>query len=198
MMNSPHGWSAWRIYGLRNLYLLTGKYDYLRQMINSLGSCIQLINPQTAELNWAFVQDPYLKVQRFVPDENKPGRGKHVEQIIGEQYMPMISDWYKADTTKMVSSFGRFDGGCCDNDVHEIFKCLGEVLLTSAYVNQLEDGSLVCHNCEITKENGKLIVCPNEDCINKVHFQLSVYQSIEVLFGKKKVQSNIIKGWIKR
>lgn len=198
MMNSPHGWSAWRIYGLRNLYLLTGKYDYLRQMINSIGSCIQLINPQTSELNWAFVQDPYLKVQRFVPDENKPGRGKHVEQVIGEQYMSMISDWYKADTMKMVSSFGRFDGGCCDNDVHEIFKCLGEVLLTSAYVHQLEDGSLVCHNCEITKENGKFIVCPKEDCINKVHFQLSVPQFVEVLFGEKKVQSNIIKGWIKR
>lgn len=198
MMNSPHGWSAWRIYGLRNLYLLTGKYDYLRQMVNAIGSCIQLINPQTAELNWAFVQDPYLKVQRFVPDDKKPGKGKHVEQIIGEQYMPMISDWYRADTTKMVSSFGRFDGGCCDNDVHEIFKCLGEILLTSAYVHQLEDGSLACHNCNVIKDNDTLIVHPNEPCITKVYFQLSTDLFVNVLFGEKRVQSNIIKGWIKR
>ena len=197
MMNSPHGWSAWRIYGLRNLYLLTGKYDYLRQMINSIGSCIQLINPQTAELNWAFVQDPYLKVQRFVPDENKPGRGKHVEQVIGEQYMPMISDWYKADTTKMVSSFGRFDGGCCDNDVHEIFKCLGEVLLTSAYVHQLEDGSLVCHNCNVVYSGDKVIVKVKEECISEVHLELKKQQNVEVMFVNKMISKHIKKGWIK-
>lgn len=193
MMNSPHGWSAWRIYGLRNLYLLTGKYDYLRQMINSIGSCIQLINPQTAELNWAFVQDPYLKVQRFVPDENKPGRGKHVEQVIGEQYMPMISDWYKADTTKMVSSFGRFDGGCCDNDVHEIFKCLGEVLLTSAYVHQLEDGSLVCHNCNVAYSGDKVIVKVKEECISEVHLELKKQQNVEVMFVNKMISKHIKK-----
>lgn len=172
MMNSPHGWSAWRIYGLRNLYLLTGKYDYLRQMINSIGSCIQLINPETAELNWAFVQDPYLKVQRFVPDSDNPGKGKHVEQVIGEQYMSMISDWYKADTTKMVSSFGRYDGGCCDNDVHEVFKCLGEILLTSAYVYEDEKGKFICHNCDFSVKNGSLVITPKENCIDKIHFNI--------------------------
>ena len=198
MMNSPHGWSAWRIYGLRNLYLLTGKYDYLRQMINSIGSCIQLINPQTAELNWAFVQDPYLKVQRFVPDENKPGRGKHVEQVIGEQYMPMISDWYKADTTKMVSSFGRFDGGCCDNDVHEIFKCLGEILLTSAYVYKDENGKFIFHNCKGEIKNNMLTVTIAEDCINKVHFNLHSERIVTVSFGEMEIKNNIICGWIEK
>lgn len=198
MMNSPHGWSAWRIYGLRNLYLLTGKYDYLRQMINSIGSCIQLINTQTAELNWAFVQDPYLKVQRFVPDENKPGRGKHVEQVIGEQYMPMISDWYKADTTKMVSSFGRFDGGCCDNDVHEIFKCLGEILLTSAYVYEDENGKFIFHNCKGEIKNNMLTVTIAEDCINKVHFNLHSERIVTVSFGEMEIKNNIICGWIEK
>ena len=43
MMNSPHGWSAWRIYGLRNLYLLTGEYSYLQQMVNAIGTCIQTL-----------------------------------------------------------------------------------------------------------------------------------------------------------
>lgn len=196
MMNSPHGWSAWRIYGLRNLYLLTGKYDYLRQMVNSIGSCIQLINPETAELNWAFVQDPYLKVQRFVPDENKPGRGKHVEQVIGEQYMPMISDWYKADTTKMVSSFGRFDGGCCDNDVHEIFKCLGEILLTSAYVYESEDGKFVFHNCTGEYRDDVLMVKPAEECIDKIHFNLRSNKKTSIALGNKEKTENITIGWI--
>lgn len=198
MMSSPHGWSAWRIYGLRNLYLLTGKYDYLRQMVNSIGSCIQLINPQTIELNWAFVQDPYLKVQRFVPDEKKPGRGKHVEQIIGEQYVPMISDWYKADTTKMVSSFGRFDGGCCDNDVHEVFKCLGEILLTSAYVYECEDGKYVFHNCKGEDSGDLLTVNPAEECIDKVHFNLRTRKKIKVLFANGEKAGNVIEGWVER
>ena len=61
MMNSPHGWSAWRIYGLRNLYLLTGEYSYLQQMVNAIGTCIQLFDPPTARLNWAFVCDPYIR-----------------------------------------------------------------------------------------------------------------------------------------
>lgn len=196
MMNSPHGWSAWRIYGLRNLYLLTGKYDYLRQMVNSIGSCIQLINPETAELNWAFVQDPYLKVQRFVPDENKPGRGKHVEQVIGEQYMPMISDWYKADTTKMVSSFGRFDGGCCDNDVHEIFKCLGEILLTSAYVYESEDGKFVFHNCTGEYRDDVLMVKPAEECIDKIHFNLRSNKKTNIALENKEITEYITNGWI--
>lgn len=197
MMTSPHGWSAWRIYGLRNLYLLTGKYEYLKQMINSIGTCIQLINPLTAELNWAFVQDPYLRVRRFVPDESRPGKGKHVEQIVGEQYMPMISDWYKADTTKMVSSFGKFDGGCCDNDVHEIFKCLGEVLLTSAYVYENDKGEIICHNCNLHKVNGEYIVMPNEDCINKIHFNLRNKNSVKIVYkDKSKTIFDFIHGWI--
>lgn len=198
MMNSPHGWSAWRIYGLRNLYLLTGKYDYLRQMINSIGSCIQLINPETSELNWAFVQDPYVKVQRFVPDAGKVGKGKHVTQVIGEQYMPMISDWYKADTTKMVSSFGRFDGGSCDNDVHEIFKCLGEILLTSAYVYEKKDGTLICHNCDYTETNNSLVILPKENCIDKVHLNLRQQRRIKIIFRDSLSVEDVTKeGWIK-
>lgn len=197
MMNSPHGWSAWRIYGLRNLYLLTGKYDYLRQMVNSIESCIQLIEPETVKLNWAFVQDPYVKVQRFIPDKEQLGKGKYVEQIIGEQYMPMISDWYRADTTKMVSSFGRFDGGCCDNDVHEIFKCLGEVLLTSAYVYEHENGEIVSHNCTVLKDKEMWLILPAEECINKVHLNLRSSRSVRVKYADKEIPVlSITEGWV--
>lgn len=197
MMNSPHGWSAWRIYGLRNLYLLTGNYDYLRQMINAIGSCIQLIDPMTAKLNWAFVGDPYIVAQRFVPDPEKPGKGKHVEQTIGEQYLPMISDWYRVDTTKFASSFGRFDGGSCDNDVHEIFKCLGEVLLTSAYVYEKPDGQLITHNCIASKKNeNNWLVRPNEGCVDAVHVNLRSSKVIEVDFSGKIVKKDLLGGWI--
>ena len=198
MMNSPHGWSAWRIYGLRNLYLLTGNYDYLRQMVNSIGSCIQLINTETAQLNWAFVGDPYIVAQRFVPDSTKPGKGKHVEQTIGEQYLPMISDWYRVDTTKFASSFGRFDGGSCDNDVHEIFKCLGEVLLTSAYVHEQPDGTVVTHNCSIDKTDANWVIKPAENCIDGVHVNLRSKRALEVTFSPSSEVQNIQNGWIRR
>lgn len=196
MMNSPHGWSAWRIYGLRNLYLLTGKYDYLKQMINSIGSCIQLIHPETADLNWAFICDPYIVAQRFVPDKKKPGKGKHIEQIVGEQYLPMISDWYRVDTTRFVSSFGRFDGGSCDNDVHEIFKCLGEVLLTSAYIYEQEDGTMVTHNCIVSKSKNGWLVKPNENCINAIHVNLRSEKNIEIKYSEGSKHQNIQVGWI--
>ena len=39
-------------------------------------------------------------------------------------------------------------GGCCDNDVHEIFKCVEEVILTRAYVHE-EDGRRDAFNCTV-------------------------------------------------
>ena len=195
MMSSPHGWSAWRIYGLRNLYLLTGNYDYLKQMVNAIGTCIQLVEPETAKLNWAFVCDPYIVAQRFKPNKEN-GKGKHVEQTIGEQYLPMISDWYRVDTTKFASSFGRFDGGSCDNDVHEIFKCLGEILLTSAYVYEQPDGILTTHNCVASRKDNGWLIIPNEDCINQVHVNLRSSKNISVKYPKEEVKRDIQAGWI--
>ncbi len=42
MMNSPHGWSAWNIYALFNIYELTGDVSYLERGMNAMGSCAQL------------------------------------------------------------------------------------------------------------------------------------------------------------
>lgn len=181
MMNSPHGWSAWRIYGLRNLYLLTGRYEYLRQMTNAIGTCIQLINPETAELNWAFVCDPYIKAGVFEADPDKPGKGKYAYKVIGEQYMPMISGWYHTVPGKWSTGYWGYDGGCCDNDVHEIFKCLGEVLLTSAYVHQQPDGSFTAVNCRAQLQGGKLNIVPAEGCIDRVYVVLA--EDIPVTLG---------------
>ena len=161
-INSPHGWSAWRIYGLKYLYQLTGKEYYLIDMMNALGSCAQLLNPKTGVLNWAFVSDPYVKVKYFVEDSVNQGKGKHIDKVIGRQYIPMISNWYKAPKNTWVTGYWGYDGGCCDNDVHEIFKCMGEVALTSAYFHQKTDGSIITWNCKATKNGSKWQIYPDE------------------------------------
>lgn len=77
----------------------------------------------------------------------KPHNGIKRSAVIGEQYVDMISGWYTVKDDNPVGAYlsmnletdkGTFKvdnrGGCCDNDVHEHFKCLEEVALTSAYV----------------------------------------------------------------
>ena len=196
MMNSPHGWSAWRIYGLRNLYLLTGEYQYLRQMTNAIGSCIQLIDPQTARLNWAFVCDPYIQAAVFEPAPAGNGKGKYTERVIGEQYMPMISDWYRTQPGKWATGYWGYDGGCCDNDVHEIFKCLGEILLTSAYVHEQPDGSLTTVNCRATRYGNDIRIEPQEYCIQTVYVHLEKESRITVELSGNRQSVTLQKGRI--
>ncbi len=73
MMNSPHGWSAWRIYATYYLYLLTGEAQYLRMTMNALGSSLQVVDTQSGRLRWAFVADPYIEAKVFVPDLARHG-----------------------------------------------------------------------------------------------------------------------------
>ena len=168
-VNSPHGWSAWRIYGLKYLYQLTGEEHYLTGMMNALGSCAQLLNPKTGILNWAFVSDPYVDVKYFVENENQKGKGKHIEKVIGREYLPMISDWYRAPKNTWVTGYWDYDGGCCDNDVHEIFKCIDELALTSAYFHVRKDGTYLMWNCTVNKIGNKIIIKPTEDQIKTLH-----------------------------
>lgn len=168
-INSPHGWSAWRIYGLKYLYQLTGEEHYLTDMMNSLGTCAQLLNPKTGVLNWAFVSDPYVEVKYFTEDSKQKGKGIHVDKVIGREYIPMISDWYRAPKNTWVSGYWDYDGGCCDNDMHEIFKCVGEVALTSAYFHLREDGTFITWNCTAQKEGGKWVVTPDENTIDTLY-----------------------------
>ncbi len=183
MFNSPHGWSGWRIYGLWYLYQLTGREDYLRQAMNALGSCVQLIDGQSGELRWAFVPNPYIRAGVFEPDPQKPGKGRHANRIIGEQYMPMLSGWYKAPPNTWVTGYwGNNDGGCCDNDVHEIFKCLGEVAVGNAYVIRRADGSLAAWNCTAEMKDGVLVVTPSEAVVSRVHFNLAAAAKVRVGF----------------
>lgn len=195
MMNSPHGWTAWRIYGLKNLYELTGKQEYLNQMMNAIGTCIQLLDPKSDKLNWAFIVDPYIVADIYVQDPSNPSKGKYQKEVIGEQYMPMISDWYKPKPNTLVTGYWGYDGGNCDNDVHEIFKCLAEILLTNAYIYEKSDGSIVGYNCSITKEREGISVNPDESVVTNLHYNLK--KSTEITFrGEVKTTPSNHFGWL--
>lgn len=182
MMSSPHGWSAWRVYGLWYLYQLTGNDEYLKQVFNAMGSCCQLIDFDTAELRWAFVSDPCIQANVWEEDPDSRGKGHAVDKVIGEQYLPMISQWYKALPNTNMLSYGRNqDGGACDNDVHEIFKCLEETVLTSAYIVEHGTGEFACYNCTGTVEGDSLTVRPHELQIKSVHFNLKASRDVTLV-----------------
>ena len=83
-----------------------------------------------------------------------------------EQYIDMISGWYRVGEQKVTGGYefcglildGYTDyeadrqGGCCDNDVHELFKCMEETVLKKAFVHEDEDGSLISIGCRAKAE----------------------------------------------
>lgn len=172
MMNSPHGWSAWLIPGLWYQYLLTGDEEWLRKTMNALGSCAQLVDSQTGELRWAFIADPYREVTLLEPNPANPKRGKRVDRIIGESYVPMIASFHSPDTEPVNGNSPHVGWTCC-NDVHEVFTAMEEVALTSAYVIERADGSWSTYNCKAaTRADGLLIVTPAEALVSRVHLNL--------------------------
>jgi hypothetical protein len=54
-------------------------------------------------------------------------------------------------------------GGCCDNDVHEIFKCLEETVLRKAFAHKNEDGTFLTYGCKVVLENGEYCILPDEN-----------------------------------
>jgi hypothetical protein len=199
MMNSPHGWSAWRLYGLWYLYQLTGGKEYLRQAMNGLGSCVQLIDFKDGDLRWGFIPDPCIHARVFEQDPATPGMGVWNPRVIGEQYMPMISGWYRAKPNTWVTGYfgmdGKMEGGCCDNDVHEIFKCLGEIALTSAYVFENTDGSLETWNCKAERNSaGTINVTPAEAVVSRIHFNLKKPATVQAAFATGKQDANLPAG----
>lgn len=176
MLNSPHGWSAWTAYAHYYLYLLTKKKKYLVSLMNCLGSCAQLMSLD-GELRWGYCAQPYVRVQTLLPDVSKPVgehgfRGRYEERVYGESYIPMISGWYRTGEQKLVGGYEWCplfleketvyvdnQGGCCDNDVHEIFKCIEETVLNKAFAHKNEDGSFLTYGCTVERdENGVRVV----------------------------------------
>lgn len=178
-MNSPHGWTAWTIYAKYYLFELTGKVKYLKEAANSMGACVQLMDLD-GNLRWAFCADPYILGREFVKTEEKVDDGYLAiphkttayrgefknDAVLGEEYVDMISGWFRAgeqlvmggyDHCPLIDKNGEYlrvdnQGGCCDNDVHEIFKCLEETFLNKAFCVKDENGELYTLGC-IAKEN---------------------------------------------
>lgn len=184
MFNSPHGWSGWRAYATYYAYLLTGNEKWLLQTFNAMGAFANLIDYKTGDLRWAFVVDPHLNVEqscsadsRYTADSLSFGN-PHPRLydtrtfVIGEQYVNMISDWQTVNTQ--------------DNDVHELFKCLGEAALTNAFIVEREDGTFVGYNCKVSRNGNILDVKANEKQITNLHCNLK--KKYTVLFNKKSKQ----------
>lgn len=167
MFNSPHGWSGWRTYATYYAYLLTGDERWLRETYNAMGAFSNLIDYRTGKLRWAFVVDPYIKVKQTcsadtnVTADSLSFGNPHPElyetrnYVIGEQYIDIISDWQTVNTQ--------------DNDVHELFKCMSEVMLTNAFLVEQKDGSIKGYNCSVPVSNGKITVHSTEKQICNLH-----------------------------
>lgn len=191
---SPHGWSAWNIYGRWYLYQLTGNVEYLRQAMNAMGGCAQVVDPVTGNLAWSFCTDPFIRANVFVdnPASTNPNeQGTSTNEIIGEQYMPLISGWCLAPYGTQVSSYSGNDGGCNDNDVHEIFKCLEEVALKSAYLVIYTNNTAEAWNCTAVNSNGIWQVTPSEKIVNRIHVNAAVASTVILNFGGAGVTTNI-------
>lgn len=213
MITSPHGWSAWLSYGLYYLYLLTGKEEYLIQLMDSIGACTQLMS-ERGELRWAFAVDPYVRVDKMlVKDTESPikdayrsvnltepaYRGRMASAVVGEQYLDMISGWFRTgEAQKVTGGFYHCElilkdkvlnvdkqGGCCDNDVHEIFKCLEETVLKKAFVLKRDDGTLLSFNCALKADRDTLLIEETEtaDCLH-----LNLNESSRVIWKRKTYQ----------
>lgn len=161
MMNSPHGWTSWKTYATYYLYMLTGKVEYLKDTMDTLGACMQMID-ENGTLRWAFVTDPCVETKEMVKADIPPYI-TFKPRVVSEEYLPMVSDWYRQRPRKLIKQYlmnfkninvNRSDyGGSCDNDVHEHFKCLDECVYGKAFIHELNDGKYLCYNCIMDKAN---------------------------------------------
>jgi hypothetical protein len=169
VMNSPHGWTAWKIYADYYLYLLTGKKNYLKDFMETMGTCCQVMD-LNGKLRWGFMPDPYDDGLLCVPDADSDKGWKTKPAIVGEQYMDLISPWLRSKDDKNVLCFFGGKGGAGDNTVYEIFKAMGEVALNSAYVFVDKNKEITAYNCEAKwRKDGCLYVSPAEAIVTGVN-----------------------------
>lgn len=197
IMNSPHGWTAWKIYASYYLYLLTGEEYYLTDFMDTLGACIQIMGLD-GKLRWGFVPDPYVEAKVYVENPSKQSYGIPVDSIIGEQYLDMISPWLRPDDEENAICQFKERGGAGDNTVQEIFKALEECALTSAYVLIRDDRSIETYNCRVISENERLLIIPDESIIDKIHINAKIPVTIEVRLHQRKIIQERLQGqhWI--
>ena len=155
MMNTPHGWTSWKNYATYYLYMLTGNLTYLQDTMDTIGACMQCVD-EKGTLHWGFVPDPCVIGERLQPDSLN-GKIHMATSIVGECYLPMISDWWRQGDDELKKQYLspandpsmwplRY-GGSCDNDVHEHFKCLMETVFGKAFIHETKEG-YVTYNCK--------------------------------------------------
>ena len=212
-ITAAHGWTAWKNYALYYLYLLTGKEEYISQLFDSMGTCMQLVD---GGLHWAFCVDPSVTLEAMIPDTyaplyddaysyaspNEPAfRGKMETQSFGECYIPMISGWYRSQKNTPVN--GGFlsckllidgkikevdtQGGCCDNDVHEHFKCLEETILGKIFVNVYDDTLSVYGGKAVVRDDGLELI--GDDQIDTVY--INSKEPIDFICNGKRYSESI-------
>lgn len=160
MLNMPHGWTSWKTYATYYLYLLTGDPVYLKDTMDTLGACMQCVD-ETGCLRWGYTADPCVRGMRLSRD-SAPENIILEEAVVGECYLPMISDWWRQDDTSLILQYlAPYDapeqwdalyGGSCDNDVHEHFKCLMETVYGKAFIHLSPEAPLL-YNCRMEQGN---------------------------------------------
>jgi hypothetical protein len=180
MFNSPHAWTSWKTYATWYVYLLTGEEELLRQTMDTLGACMQVMEVQTGRLRWGFVPDPFICAERPDPNPAHPDKRMGRETIIGEQYLELLS------------------GG--NNDVHEHFKCLEETVLASAYVVERKTGEWVAWNCRVEAADDAIRIYPYEDIVSAVHVNLRQSHHLKIYFDPNQPMALRLSGmkWIRR
>lgn len=181
MMLSPHGWSGWRLYAEYYLYLLTGEEAYLRETMNALGACTQLLDWPSGRLRWAFVPDPQVAAGEWRPDPS--GTARYEKKTVGQSYLPTIGEHFGRST----AGSGYLDrvewSWCGDGTAFEIFKAMEEIAVSQAYVLERADGSFRTYNCKLEKQGGSLVVAPNDPVVSRIHLNLRRQCQVQATFG---------------
>ena len=189
MMNAPHGWTSWKIYATYYLYMLTGNITYLKDTMDTLGACMQCVD-ENGVLHWGYVVDPCIVGERLQKN-SEFGNIKTATEVVGEEYLPMISDWWRQGDNELKKQYlspinqpDKWDinyGGSCDNDVHEHFKCLVETVFGKAFIHETSDG-YVTYNCI---REGEEFICKDAYLKEWVIYSES---EKEMLLNRKKVR----------
>lgn len=171
MMNSPHGWTMRSQFGNMYLYMNTGEEKYLNAAFDAMGACAQAIDLHTGELRWAFVPDPYIKTTVFEKDGIHQGCGIYIDRVLGEQWIPTISKWWRVPDSVSVAAY-KTPGWSCDNDVHEHFRVMAEQYMPYAFVLERQDGTLRSWNCKVKRKGKKLTVLVGDSAVSFLHLNL--------------------------
>ena len=189
MMLSPHGWSAWRMYAMHYLYLLTGEEFYLRENMNALGAGMQLLHWPAGRLHYSFVPDPHLLIAELKPDAVQPA-GVPEPTFLGEHYLKAIGEWY-GRSTPGTDYLDRVEWGWTgDGTAFEIIKAMEEIALTAGYVLERADGSLIGYNCSVCLTEGAIEVIPAETIVRRVHVNLKTPRPVRVRFTSATVSAD--------